>query len=61
MPASEEVMPLSTIAAGGIAAGIAAYLSVAFLMRYFQRHEFAALYPFAVYCVIFGTGALAFL
>ncbi|HZV21058.1 MAG TPA: undecaprenyl-diphosphate phosphatase, partial [Hyphomicrobiales bacterium] len=60
-PPAEQTMPLSTIAIGGIAAGIAAYLSVAFLMRYFRRHEFTALYPFAIYCVIFGAAALAFL
>ncbi len=56
-----EATPLETIAAGGIAAGIAAYLSVAFLMRYFQRHDFAALIPFAIYCVLFGTASLALL
>jgi undecaprenyl-diphosphatase len=59
--AAEHAMPLSTIAAGGIVAGIAAYLSVAFLMRYFRRHDFAALYPFAIYCVIFGAISLAVL
>jgi undecaprenyl-diphosphatase len=53
--------PLETIAAGGIAAGIAAYLSVAFLMRYFHRHDFAALIPFAVYCILFGAASFAFL
>ncbi len=58
---ADQAMPLSTIAAGGIAAGIAAYLSVVFLMRYFRQHEFTALYPFAIYCVIFGGIALAVL
>ena len=57
----EAVMPLSTIAAGGVAAGIAAFLSVAFLMHYFRRHDFAALFPFAVYCVMFGSAALVLL
>jgi undecaprenyl-diphosphatase len=57
----EQTIPLSTIAAGGVVAGIAAYLSVAFLMRYFRRHDFAALYPFAIYCIIFGAVSLAML
>ncbi|HEX8994960.1 MAG TPA: undecaprenyl-diphosphate phosphatase [Ktedonobacterales bacterium] len=41
---------------GGVVAGIAAYLSVRFLMRYFETNR---LDPFAYYCVIAGT--LAFL
>lgn len=40
----------------GIVAGVTAYLSVAFLMRYFHKHEFEALDPFAYYCI--GAGAL---
>ncbi len=56
-----ESTPLGTIAAGGLVAGIAAYLSVAFLMRYFHRHDFAALIPFAIYCVLFGAAALVYL
>jgi undecaprenyl-diphosphatase len=45
-----------TIAAG-IAAGVTAYASVAFLMRYFRRHNFDdALVPFAIYCWIAGVG-----
>lgn len=54
-----ETMPISTIAVSGAVAGIAAYLSVAFLMRYFRRHEFSALYPFAIYCIAFGAISLA--
>jgi undecaprenyl-diphosphatase len=38
--------------AGGIAAGVAAYLSVAFLTRYFRSND---LRPFGWYCVIVGT------
>ena len=41
----------------GIVAGITAYLSIAFLMRYFRRHDFEALDPFAYYC--WAAGALA--
>ena len=37
---------------GGIAAGIAAYLSVAFLTRYFRSND---LRPFGWYSVVFGT------
>ena len=41
----------------GLAAGVTAYLSVAFLMRYFRKHDFEALDPFAYYCA--GAGALS--
>lgn len=40
---------------GGVVAGLAAYLSVRFLMRFFQTNR---LDPFAYYCV--GAGLLAF-
>lgn len=44
--------------AAGVVAGITAYLSVAFLMRYFRRHNFDdALVPFAIYC--WAAGAVA--
>jgi undecaprenyl-diphosphatase len=42
----------------GIVAGITAYASIAFLMRYFGRHDFEALDPFAYYCVAAGAIAL---
>lgn len=41
--------------AGGIAAGIAAYFSVAFLTRYFRTND---LRPFGWYCVIVGAVCL---
>lgn len=41
---------------GGIVAGIAAYLSVAFLVRYFERND---LRPFGWYCLLFGAACLA--
>ena len=41
----------------GLVAGITAYLSVAFLMHYFKRHDFEALDPFAYYC--WAAGAIA--
>jgi undecaprenyl-diphosphatase len=37
---------------GGVIAGIAAYASVAFLVRYFKSHD---LRPFGWYCLIFGA------
>ncbi len=42
----------------GIVAGVTAYASTAFLMRYFGRHDFEALDPFAYYCVAAGVIAL---
>jgi len=39
---------------GGLAAGIVAFLSVSFLMRYFRRREVEALRPFAYYCLVLG-------
>ena len=43
---------LLTAAAGGVVAGITAYLSVRFLMKYFETNR---LDPFAYYCVVAGT------
>jgi undecaprenyl-diphosphatase len=45
----------------GVVAGITAWLSTAFLMRYFRRHDFEALDPFAYYCWGAGLVALALL
>ena len=42
------------IALGVVVAGVAAYLSVRFLMRYFQTRT---LTPFAIYCVVFGAAS----
>jgi len=44
----------------GAVAGLAAFLSTAFLMRYFKTHETAALRPYAYYCIALGFGAIAF-
>ncbi len=41
--------------AGGIAAGVAAYLSVAFLTRYFRSND---LRPFGWYCLVVGVISL---
>lgn len=44
---------------GGAVAGLTAFASVAFLMRFFRRHEVEALDPFAYYCIAIGAVALA--
>jgi undecaprenyl-diphosphatase len=41
----------SQILVGSVVAGVAAYLAVRFLMRYFETNK---LWPFAVYCLLFG-------
>lgn len=46
------------ILAGSILSGIGAYVSVRFLVRYFQTRT---LTPFAIYCVVFGAGAIVYL
>ena len=46
------------VLAGSLASGIAAYLSVRFLMRYFQTRT---LTPFAIYCAVAGLASLAWL
>ncbi len=43
----------------GVVAGVVAFLSTAFLMRYFGRHEFEALNPFAYYCWVAGAASIA--
>jgi undecaprenyl-diphosphatase len=43
---------------GSILSGIGAYLSVRFLMRYFQTRT---LTPFAIYCVAFGLASIIYL
>ena len=53
------VFQLAALAA--IVAGITAYCSTWFLMRYFRNHDAWALNPFAYYCIVAGGGALAWL
>lgn len=51
--------PLVAAAAfAAVLAGITAFLSTAFLMRYFRRHDDWALNPFAYYCLAAGLGSL---
>lgn len=49
-PAARPHLPVFLL--GGVVAGIAAFLSVAFLMRYFRVGRLG---PFAVYCAVFGV------
>lgn len=51
-------VPLIPIVLCGLLAGLFAYLSTAFLMRYFKHHEVTALRPFGVYCLLAGAAAL---
>jgi undecaprenyl-diphosphatase len=53
------VFQMSVIAA--VVAGITAWLSTAFLMRWFRQHETTALNPFAIYCLVGGIGSAAYL
>ena len=39
----------------GLVAGVVAYLSLVVLMRWFHRHEFEAMSPFAYYCWAAGA------
>jgi undecaprenyl-diphosphatase len=50
-----------TVWIAGLVAGVTAWLSTAFLMRYFRRHDFEALDPFAYYCWAAGLIALTLL
>lgn len=55
----QGVFSLAAIAA--VVAGVTAFLSTAFLMRYFRRNDDMALNPFALYCVVVGLGSMAWL
>jgi undecaprenyl-diphosphatase len=46
------------ILAGSILSGLGAYVSVRYLVRYFQTRT---LTPFAIYCVLFGVGSIIYL
>lgn len=57
-------VPPGTFQQAGLAAivaGVTAWLSTAFLMRYFRQHDDWALRPFAIYCLVFGLGSAAWL
>ena len=44
-----------------VVAGVTAFASTAFLMRYFRSHEQWAMSPFAIYCMIFGAASFVLL
>ena len=46
------------ILVGSIFSGLGAYVSVRFLMQYFRTRT---LYPFAIYCFVFGLGSVIYL
>ncbi len=48
-------------AVAAVLAGVTAWLSTAFLMRYFRNHDKWALNPFAFYCLAFGLCSVAVL
>jgi undecaprenyl-diphosphatase len=54
-------IPLSVALIAGIVAAITAFLSTAFLMRFFRQHDLRALNPFAYYCLAAGALALILL
>ncbi len=49
---------LSGAVIGGVIAGVVAFITTSFLMRYFKRHDFNALLPFGVYCLVLGLISL---
>ncbi|HUD58796.1 MAG TPA: undecaprenyl-diphosphate phosphatase [Acetobacteraceae bacterium] len=50
---------IATLAA--VVAGVTAFASTVFLMRYFRRHDAWALNPFAYYCFVIGAGSVLLL
>jgi undecaprenyl-diphosphatase len=55
-PAAHDQLALA--APASLVAGVTAYLSVAFLMRYFKHHRLS---PFGYYCILSGAAALILL
>ncbi len=59
-----ESVPPGTFGLAAIAAvlaGVTAYASTWFLMRYFRQHDAWTLNPFAYYCFVVGVGSLLLL
>ena len=59
-----QSVPVGTFGVAFVAAvvaGVTAFLSTAFLMRYFRQHDAWALNPFAYYCFAVGAVSLALL
>jgi undecaprenyl-diphosphatase len=57
-PAPSQVMALA--AASSVIAGLVAYASLAFLMRYFRTGGQQTLKPFAYYCLVAGGASLIY-
>lgn len=51
----------TTASIAAVVAGITAWLSTWFLMRYFKSHDDWALNPFGYYCILLGGGSLVWL
>jgi undecaprenyl-diphosphatase len=49
----------SPVLLAAVVAGVTAFASTAFLMRYFRSHDRWAMTPFAIYCFLFGIVSLA--
>ena len=52
--------PWGLMLACGVVAGVCAYASTWFLMRYFKKTEIESLKPFGYYCLALGFGGLLF-
>jgi undecaprenyl-diphosphatase len=59
----ESVPPgtFSVATMAAVIAGVTAFASTWFLMRYFRQHDAWALNPFAYYCLVVGAGSLLLL
>jgi len=55
LPANQA--SLGPALAGSLVAGVASYISIRFLTKYFETRT---LTPFAIYCVVAGIGSLIF-
>jgi undecaprenyl-diphosphatase len=54
-----DVLKLAVEAA--VVAGVTAWLSTWFLMRYFRNNDKWAMGPFGIYCMVFGLASFAWL
>ena len=61
MHAHMEPRALSLAFVAAAVAGVVAFLSTWFLMRYFRSNDRWSLVPFGIYCRVFGAGAVIWL
>jgi len=61
MHAHMEPRALSLAFVAAAVAGVVAFLSTWFLMRYFRSNDRWSLVPFGIYCLVFGAGAVIWL